>query len=27
MVLNKEGQPENSDTAERILGLLHEQLK
>ncbi len=27
MVLNKEGQPEKSDTADRILSLLHEQLK
>ena len=27
MVLNREGQPEKSDTADRILSLLHEQLK
>lgn len=27
VVLNKRGEPENSDTADRILGLLHEQLK
>lgn len=27
VILNKRGEPENSDTAERILGLLHEQLK
>ena len=27
VILNKRGEPENSDTADRILGLLHEQLK
>ena len=27
MVLNKDGQPDKSDTADRILSLLHEQLK
>jgi len=27
IILNKRGEPENSDTADRILGLLHEQLK
>lgn len=27
VILNKRGEPESSDTADRILGLLHEQLK
>lgn len=27
VILNKQGEPERSDTADRILGLLHEQLK
>ena len=27
VILNKRGEPESSDTADRILGLLHEQLR